>query len=57
MSTGSGELVVGVLYHYSEQYQTPKVGKCYRAAYGTPNAISSPLASYTSAAHAVVNLN
>ena len=57
MNTGSGELVVGVLFHYSEQYLTPKGGKCYRAAYGTSNAISSPLASYTSAAHAPVNLN
>ena len=57
MNTCSGELVVGVVYHYSERYQTPKGGKCYRAAYGTPNAISSPLASYTSAAHAPVNLN
>ena len=57
MNTSSGEFVVGVLFHYSEQYLTPEVGKCYRAAYGTPNAISSPLASYTSAAHAPVNLN
>ena len=57
MNTGSGELVVGVLFHYSEQYQTPEGGKCFRAAYGTPNAISSPLTSYASAAHALVNLN
>ena len=57
MNTCSSELVVGVQYHYSEQYQTPKGGKCYRAAYGNINAISSPLASYTSAAHALVNLN
>ena len=57
MNTNSGQLVHGVLYHYSEHLKTPKDTMCNRAAYGTHHAISSPLVSYASVSHAPVNLN